>query len=65
MAHHHGGGDNDGVEGVTGRKMFCIGDNGGAVGVSLGLLLGGGDGVGDGGGPCEERGRGFGQKFEL
>ena len=53
MAHHHGGGDNDGVEGVTGRKMFCIGDNGGAVGVSLGLLLGGGDGVGDGGGPCE------------
>ena len=65
MAHHHGGGDNDGVEGVTGWKMFCIGDNGGAVGVSLGLLLGGGDGVGDGGGPCEGRGRGFGQKFEL
>ena len=45
--------------------MFCIGDNGGAVGVSLCLLLGGGDGVGDVGGPCEGRGRGVGQKFEL
>ena len=65
MAHHHGGGDNGGVEGVTGWKMFCIGDNGGAVGVSLCPLLGGGDGVRDGGGPCEGRGRSVGQKFEL
>ena len=45
--------------------MFCIGDNGGAVGVSLCPLLGGGDGVRDGGGPCEGRGRSVGQKFEL
>ena len=65
MAHHHGGGDKGEVEGVTDSKMFCIGDNGCAVGVSLDLLLGGGDGVGDGGGPCDGRGRGVGQKFEL
>ena len=30
--------------------MFCSGGNGGAVSVSLGILLGGGGG----GGPCEE-----------
>ena len=65
MAHHHGCGDNGGVEGVTGWKMFCIDDNGCAVGISRDLLLGGGDGVGDGGGPCDGRGRGVGQKFEL
>ena len=45
-----GGGDNGGAEGVIGLNMFCAGDNGGAVSVSLGILLGGGGG----GGPCEE-----------
>ena len=56
-----GGGDNGGAEGVIGWNMFCAGDNGGAVSVSLGILLGGGGG----GGPCEEWGGGGGQKFEL
>ena len=59
-----GGGDNGGAEGVTGWKMFCTGDNGGAVNENLGLLLGGGDGRSDGNEPCEGGGGGGGRKFE-
>lgn len=45
--------------------MFCTGNNGGAVGLSLGLLLSSeGDGS-DGGRPCEGGGRGGCRKFEL
>ena len=60
-----GGGDNGVAEGVTGSKIFCCGDNGGAVGASLGLLLGTGGSGGNGGGPCKGGGGGGGQKFEL
>ena len=60
-----GGGDNGGAEGVTGWKMFCDSDNGGAVGVRIGLSVGGGGSGGDFGGTCEGGSGGGGRKFEL
>lgn len=66
LGKEYGGGGNTGrTEGATGWKMFCTGNNGGAVGLSLGLLLSSeGDGS-DGGRPCEGGGRGGCRKFEL
>ena len=45
--------------------MFCGSDNGGAVGVRIGLSVGGGGSGGDFGGTCEGGSGGGDRKFEL
>ena len=63
------GGDNCGEEGVTGWKIFCGGDNGEVVNVSLGLVLelfgSGGEDDGDSSALFGEGGGDGGRKFEL